>query len=262
MPLGRPKLKNIVQRFPVYALLSDAPSGVRQQLRAQRLKWVRRVRPVHCLSAAGLLLIAGTLLTVHYLPLLRFLLAPPRPLAPNTEPLSEALLLPEKPSLVVLPFANISNDPSQDYFSDGITEDITTDLSKLSALFVISHTSAVIYKDKPVKAQEISRELGVQYVLEGSVRKAGNQVRVTTQLIDAVNDRHVWAERYNRPLQDIFALQDEIVRKIVTTLKLQLTVMEQGFFNVRKRTDSLEAYDAFLRGSKQSFARTMKRKRT
>ena len=118
----------------------------------------------------------------------------------------------------------MSNDPEQDYFSDGITEDITCDLSKISSLFVIARNSAFTYKGKAVKVQDVSREMGVRYVLEGSVRKADNQVRITAQLIDATTGEHLWSERYDRPLKDIFALQDEIVQKIVTTLKLQLTV--------------------------------------
>jgi adenylate cyclase len=160
---------------------------------------------------------------------------------------SPALPLPGKPSIIVLPFANMSNDPEQEYFSDGITEDITTDLSKISSLFVISRNSAFTYKGKTAKVQDISREMGVQYVMEGSVRKAGERVRITAQLIDATTDHHLWAERYDRPLTDIFTVQDEIVLKIVTTLKLQITLQEQGVI-VRKHTDNLEAYDAFLRG--------------
>jgi len=195
--------------------------------------------------------IVGTLVTVRYLPFLRLLLSPPQPFAPNTEATLPPLPLPDKPSIVVLPFANMSNDPSQDYFSDGITEDITTGLSRLSSLFVISRNTAFFYKGKAVKLSDLSKELGVQYVLEGSVRRADGQVRVTAQLIDATNDHHLWAERYDRPLKDIFALQDEIVQKIVTTLKLQLTLMEQGVL-VRKTTDNLEAYDTFLRGLESS----------
>ncbi|NOT58544.1 MAG: adenylate/guanylate cyclase domain-containing protein [Deltaproteobacteria bacterium] len=247
VPLGKPKLKNIAERFVVYALLPEAPKGLGQNLNVQRLKLSRRVRPVHWLSVAGLLLVVITLITVRYLPFLHLLLSPPQPFAPSTEATLPPLPLPDKPSIVVLPFANMSDDPSQDYFSDGITEDITTDLSRLSSLFVISRNTAFVYKGKAVKLSDLSKELGVQYVLEGSVRRADNQVRITTQLIDARQDRHVWAERYDRPLQDIFALQDEIVRKIVTTLKLQLTLMEQGVL-VRKRTDNLEAYDLYLRG--------------
>jgi adenylate cyclase len=142
----------------------------------------------------------------------------------------------------------MSNDPEQEYFSDGITEDITSDLSKISGLFVIARNSAFTYKGKAAKVQDISKDLGVRYVLEGSVRKSGEQVRVTTQLIDATTGYHMWSERYDRPLKDIFAVQDEIVRKMVTTLKLQLTLREQGVLT-SKSTDNPEAYDLFLRGT-------------
>lgn len=141
----------------------------------------------------------------------------------------------------------MSNDPSQDYFSDGITEDITTDLSKLSSLFVISRNSAFSYKGQAVKLPQVSRELGVQYVLEGSVRRTESQVRITAQLIDATTDQHVWSERYDRPLQDIFAVQDEIRRRIVFALKVRLTPEEQARFKIAP-TNSLEAYDYYLRG--------------
>ncbi len=158
-----------------------------------------------------------------------------------------ALPLPDKPSIVVLPFTNMSGDPEQEYFSDGLTEDLTGALSRLSSLFVISRNSASTYKGKAIKVQEVSKEMGVQYVLEGSVRKADGQVRITAQLIDAAQDHHLWTERYDRPLKDIFALQDEIVQKIVTTLQLQLSLWEQGVL-ARKTTDNLEAYDFYLRG--------------
>src|SRR5262249_40898484 len=173
----------------------------------------------------------------------------PQEVAPTilSDETTPSLPLSDKPSIVVLPFVNLSSDPEQEYFSDGITEDLTSSLSQLSGLFVIARNSAFAYKGKAVKVQEVSRELGVRYVLEGSVRKAGNRVRITAQLIDATTGYHLWSERYDRELQDIFALQDEIVQKIVTTLKLQLTLQEQGY-SVRKRTDNLEAYDAFLRG--------------
>jgi TolB-like protein/Flp pilus assembly protein TadD len=141
----------------------------------------------------------------------------------------------------------LSGDPEQEYFSDGLTDDLITDLSKLSGLFVIARNSVFTYKGKAVKVEDISKELGVRYVLEGSVRRADNRVRISAQLIDATTGYHLWSERYDRPLQDIFALQDEIVQKIVTTLKLQLTLQEQGIL-VRKTTDHLEAYDYYLRG--------------
>src|SRR6266852_9130923 len=141
----------------------------------------------------------------------------------------------------------MSGDREQEYFIDGMTDDIITALSRLQGLFVIDRNSAFAYKGKPIKAQQVSRELGVHYLLEGSVRKEVNQLRITAQLVDATTDYEIWAERYDRPLQDIFALQDEIVRKIMTTLKLQLTLQEQGIL-VRKATDNLEAYDDYLRG--------------
>ena len=141
----------------------------------------------------------------------------------------------------------MSKDPEQEYFSDGLTEVLTSDLSRLSGLFVIARNSAFTYKGKTVNVREVSQELGVQYVLEGSVQRAADRVRIAAQLIDATTGYHLWSERYDRPLQDIFALQDEVVKKIVTTLKLQLTLWEQGFL-VRKRTDNLEAYDYYLRG--------------
>jgi TolB-like protein/Flp pilus assembly protein TadD len=162
---------------------------------------------------------------------------------PSQKPLS----LPDKPSIVVLPFVNMSKDPEQEYFSDGLTEVLTGDLSKISSLFVIARNSAFTYKGKAVKVQDVGREMGVRYVLEGSVLKADNQVRINAQLIDATTGYHLWSERYDRPLQNILTLQDEIVLKIVTTLKLQLAVQEEGAI-VRKHTDNLEAYDAFLRG--------------
>jgi adenylate cyclase len=169
----------------------------------------------------------------------------PQAMVPSEQ--APVLPLPDKPSIAVLPFVNMSEDPKQEYFSDGMTEDLITDLSRVSGLFVISRNSAFTYKGKAVKMQDVARELGVQYVLEGSVRRANDQVRITAQLVDAATDSHLWAERYDRPLKDIFALQDEIVQKIVMTLKLQLTLWEQGFL-VRKRTDNIEAYDYYLRG--------------
>src|SRR6202051_2451958 len=123
--------------------------------------------------------------------------------------------LPEKPSIAVLPFLNMSGDPEQEYFADGMTEDLITDLSKISGLFVIARNSSFTYKGKAVDVKRIGRELGVRYVLEGSVRKAGNRVRITAQLIDAGSGHHLWAERFDRALEDIFAVQDEITHSII-----------------------------------------------
>ena len=141
----------------------------------------------------------------------------------------------------------MSEDPKQDYFSNGITEVLTSDLSRISSLFVIARNTAFTYKGKAANIQDIGKELGVRYVLEGSVQRASDQVRIVVQLVDTTTDAHLWSERFDRPFTDIFALQDEIVQQIVTTLKLQLTLQEQGYI-VRKHTDNLEAYDAFLRG--------------
>jgi adenylate cyclase len=156
------------------------------------------------------------------------------------------LALPDKPSIAVLPFQNMSGDPEQEFFSDGMTEDIITDLSKVSALFVIARNSSFSYKGRAVKVQEIGRDLGVRFVLEGSVRKAGNRVRITAQLIDAGNGGHLWAERFDRDLTDIFATQDEVVEKIVGTLAVTLTRGEEQRLR-RRDTDNVDAYECWLR---------------
>ena len=153
----------------------------------------------------------------------------------------------EKPSIAVLPFVNLSNDPEQEYFSDGITEDLITDLAKISGLFVIARNSVFIYKGKAVKIDVIARELGVRYILEGSVRKVGDRVRITGQLIDAKTGGHLWAERYDRKLTDIFELQDEVTHKIVSALAVKITEDERNRL-LCKGTKNLQAYDHTLRG--------------
>jgi len=155
--------------------------------------------------------------------------------------------LPDRPSVAVLPFENMSGDAGQEYFGDGITEDLITGLSKLSGLFVIARNSVFAYKGRAVKPAQVSRELGVRYVLEGSVRKAGNRVRITAQLVDAATGYHVWAERYDRDLKDVFALQDEVTQKIVGVLAVKLTAPEKDRLG-RAPTRNVEAYDYVLRG--------------
>jgi TolB-like protein/DNA-binding winged helix-turn-helix (wHTH) protein/Tfp pilus assembly protein PilF len=195
---------------------------------------------VRSLVVTGLVLLVGVIAVVQYFS---------RPLSGTQTliPNPQSLPLPDKPSLIVLPLVNLSGDPEQDYFSDGLTEVLTGALSRISSLFIIARNSAFTYKGKAVKVQDVGREMGVRYVLEGSVQKANQRLRVNVQLIDATTGYHMWSEQYDRPLQDIFIVQDEIVQRIVTTLKLQLTLQEQGLI-VRKTTNSLEAYDAFLRG--------------
>ena len=157
------------------------------------------------------------------------------------------LPLPDKPSIAVLPFDNMSDDPNQEYFSDGISEDIITDLSQLKDLAVIARNSSFSYRGTSAKVQEIGTDLGVKYLLEGSVRKAGNQIRITVQLIDTSNGHHLWAERFDRELTDVFVVQDEITKKIVSALSIQLTGDEQQQLG-HSATDSFEAYDLFLQG--------------
>jgi adenylate cyclase len=154
--------------------------------------------------------------------------------------------MPARPSIAVLPFLNMSGDPEQEFFADGITEDLITDLSKASGLFVIARNSSFAYKGRSVKVQEIGRDLGVRFVLEGSVRKAGNRLRITAQLIDAGNGGHLWAERFDRDLTDIFSMQDEVVEKIVGALAVTLTRGEQQRVQ-RRGTASVEAYETWLR---------------
>ena len=151
----------------------------------------------------------------------------------------------KKPSIVVLPLANMSGDPEQEFFADGLTEDIITELSRFRDLLVISRNSAFVYKGKAVKVQEVAREFDVDYVLEGSVRKVADRVRVTVQLIDAQTDRHIWAERYDRKLEDIFAIQDEVTRTIVATLPGRVEVATHDRAK-RKQTDNMAAYECAL----------------
>jgi TolB-like protein/Flp pilus assembly protein TadD len=162
---------------------------------------------------------------------------------------------PDKPTIAVLAFNNMSGDPEQEYFSDGISEDIITDLSKLSELHVIARNSSFKYKGKPIDVKQVGRELGVSYVLEGSVRKAGNRVRVTGQLIDAASGAHIWADRFDRDLTDIFAVQDELTQEIISALKVKLTPETKDRL-ARKGSINEEAYDLFLRGREQAWLTT------
>jgi adenylate cyclase len=158
------------------------------------------------------------------------------------------LPLPDKPSIAVLPFVNMSDDKSQEYFSDGLTEEIITALSKTPKLFVIARNSTFVYKGKPVNVQQVSRELGVKYVLEGSVRRSGNQLRITAQLIDATTGNHLWAERYDRDMEDIFAIQDDVTLKILMAMQIQLTGGEQATLRAT-RTTNLDAYLKYLQAA-------------
>jgi adenylate cyclase len=161
-------------------------------------------------------------------------------------PAGAPLPLPDKPSIAVLPFQNMSGDPEQEYFVDGMVEDIITGLSRIKWLFVIARNSTFVYKGRAVDVKQVGRDLGVRYILEGSVRKLGNRVRITSQLIDAANAAHVWAERYDRTLDDIFALQDELTMSVIGAVEPSLLKVEIERAR-RKRPDSLDAYDLYLR---------------
>ena len=255
---GEQTVKNITKPVRVYrVVMADAAAALARQGRASparltppRVGSAHRLWPV--VALAGLSLLAGAFLTVRYL---SHLSLSPQDSAFRTDAPPTALPLPDKPSIIVLPFVNMNKDPDQDYFSDGLTDTLTGDLSKISSLFVIARNSAFTYKGKAVKVQDVGREMGVRYVLEGSVLKADNQVRVNAQLIDTTTGYHLWSERYDRPLQNILTLQDEIVQRIVTTLQLQLTLAEQGVVT-HKGTNNLEASDAYLRGVEAYLRRT------
>ncbi len=265
--LGEQTVKNIAKPVRVYrVVMDDAATALAEQAGLHHAEYgqtsasvtVNQSPGVHqkrtsILVLAGILLIASAIAAVYYRSHPSLNTQPSALLTEEAK--SPALPLPDKPSLIIVPFVNMSNDSTQDYFSNGMTDVLTSALSRISSLFVIARNTAFTYQGKAVNVHEISKELGVRYVLEGSVQKAGEHVRIVVQLIDAVTGYHVWSEQYDRPLTDIFALQDEIVQKIVTTLKLQLTMEEAGWV-VRKHTDNLEAYDAFLRGAERYEHRT------
>jgi adenylate cyclase len=255
--LGEKEVKNIETPVRVYRVLSYPGAAAHRVIKAKKtvgFAWRNAVVSV----AAILILGAAAVLVWHY-----YL----RPAAPPVEVASVekmAFPLPDKPSIAVLPFVNMSGDPGQEYFSDGITEEIITGLSKVPDVFVIARNSTFTYKGKPVKVQQVSRELGVRYVLEGSVRKSGDRLRITAQLVDALTGKHLWAERYDRNLKDIFALQDEITIKILTALQVKLTGGQETRLYA-KGTDNLDAYlkrlqatEYFLRLNKDDNIRARK----
>jgi adenylate cyclase len=235
--LGEQTVKNIAHPVHVWRVLLNGTTPHRETGRIPRRYWRGGV-----LSLTGLAIIVGTIVLVQYVSL-----KPPQTHASIPPQVKPALPLPSIPSIAVLPFTNLSGDPQQEYFSDGITDDLVTDLSRVPGLFVIDRGSTFAYKGKPAKVQQVGRELGVKYVLEGSVRKTADRVRINVQLVDASTGNQVWTQRYDRQLHDIFALQDEIVQSLVATLNLQLTVLQRGWF-LPQRTKNLEAYDYFLRG--------------
>jgi len=230
--MGEHTVKNIVRPVRVYKV-PTAPEALKKVTDKRRpaLRW-QRVAPV--VVIALLAVAAGAVAIWKFY-------------QPSTPPIETASVekmafpLPDKPSIAVLPFTNLSGDPKQEYFSDGLTEEIISALSGVPKLFVIARNSTFTYKGKPVKVQQVSEELGVRYVLEGSVRQAGDKIRISAQLVDALDGRHLLAKRYDRNLSDIFAVQDEITKEIITAMQVKLTEGE-GIKAASKGTNNLEAY--------------------
>ena len=244
--MGEHAVKNITEPIMVYriGLEPGAAAKKREGTISSKSGWKRAA------IALVTLLILGTAALLFW----RFYLRPPLP-EDVASVAKMAFPLPDKPSIAVLPFVNMSGDAEQEYFADGITEDLITDLSKISDLFVIARSSTFTYKGKPVKIQQVGEELGVRYVLEGSIRKADNKIRINAQLIEATTGHHLWAERYDGELKDVFSLQDRIIKMIVAALAIKLTLGEQQAV-ARKKTDNIAAYDAFLQGREYIFRLT------
>jgi adenylate cyclase len=230
--LGEQKVKNIKEPVRIYKMLLD-PDDVgkiigEKKLRPGQRKWVNLT------VAAMLILLAGAFTIWHFY------------FRPQSME-KVATVLPEKPSIAVLPFNNLSGDSDQDYLADGITENIITALSKIPEMLVIARNSVFTYKDKPIKIQQVGQDLGVRFVLEGSIQKAEDQVRITGQLIDATTGHHLWADQYDRELEDLFAVQDEITMHIASALQVELTDGKQA--QVRHRsTNNLRAWSYAVKG--------------
>ena len=254
--LGKQSVKNIIEPVRVYRVLTK-PGTMALSVRRWKRTGVDYWNRVHPAFKIVIALVAAANAVWQLYP--RFISRPVEvtPKDKIIEVASKdkmAFPLPDKPSIAVLPFANMSGNPEQEYFCDGITDQIITGLSKIDKLFVIARNSTFVYKGKAVKIQKVAEDLGVRYVLEGSVQKSGDRVRVTAQLIDALTGHHIWSEQYDRELKDIFALQDEITMRIMVGTRVELTEGEQARHWARKgRTDNLKALEKNLQG--QAFFR-------
>jgi TolB-like protein/class 3 adenylate cyclase len=243
--MGEQSVKNIARPVQVYALRPEGPASLPTP--KSRVRSFRRDRFFNGALAAAALGIACV--AWWFWPTVTFVsragkpteqataAAAPTPTAHATASISQPLVAPRL-SIVVLPFANLSNDPDQQYFADGITDDLTTDLSRIRHIFVIARNTAFTYRNKPIDARQIGRELGVRYVLEGSVQRSENQIRVNAQLIDAETNAHLWAERFDRDRSDLFALQNEITTRIAVALDQELVAAEAA--RPSERHDVLE----------------------
>jgi adenylate cyclase len=240
--MGEVEVKNIARPLRIYRVKLDGAGIVARTTRPSTTRRTRR--GVYAVSAVVVLLAAIALLWYQW------------PLGTTAETITQsAPALPDnKRSIAVLPFANMSNDPEQQYFADGLTEDLTTRLSGLSGLFVIARSSVLGYQGKVVKPQDVAHDLGVRYLLDGSVRKSGARVRINANLVEAATARQIWAEQYDRDLTDIFTLQDEVIGHIVSGLEVELTDLEQKHI-ARVPTENLEAYDYYLRAETEGYYR-------
>ncbi len=237
--LGQRGVENIPEPVRVYrVVLEPDPKWKRIGKFWSRMKQWQKVALT---LAVALLQVGGGLVVKKYID------RPPSSPVATGSVQKVALSLPDKPSIAVLPFENMTGDPKQEYFTDGFTEQIITSLSKIPGLFVISRNSTFTYKGKPVKVQQVSEELGVRYVLEGSVQKSSNRIRINVQLIDAISGQHVWAQSYDRDLKDIFGLQDEVILKITSAMSVNLTAGDQARAWA-EGTKSLEAYLKLMQG--------------
>ncbi len=241
--LGEQEVKNIPKPVGTYRVLMDPRVTVAEKIEKGKAVpvWQRKA-----------ILAGGAVLAIVVIAVLiwNFYFRPPPIKVASKEKMT--FELPDKPSIAVLPFTNMSGDPEQEYFSDGITEDIITNLSKISGLFVISRNSSFLYKGKEVKIENVAKDLGVRYVLEGSIRRGGNKVRITAQLIDGKTEHHVWANSYDRELVDIFSVQDDVTQRVVSELAVTLTASEEAR-RARRHTESFEAYDMYLRARKEIY---------
>ena len=236
--LGEHQVKNITRPIRVFRVLSFPGAAAHRVVRAKETLG-RRWRKI-AFSAAGVVLV------VVMLGIWQFYMRRPTEEPASVEKM--AYPLPDKPSIAVLPFVNISGDPEQEYFSDGLTDQIISTLSKIQNLFVIARNSVFIYKGKPVKVQKVAEDLGVKYVLEGSVQKTADRIRITAQLIDAIRGHHVWSESYDREPKDIFDIQDDITMEITKALQIELLHGEQARIWQKRTTTNLKAYLKLLQG--------------
>ena len=234
------------------AAVSEPPAVPSSPHEERKISWFSRYRWVMLAVVIGI--VAGAIWKIYLSPA-------PIPIA-SVDRMKYPL--PDNPSIAVLPFVNMSGDPKQEFFCDGITEEIITALSRVPGLFVIARYSTFTYKGKAVKVKQVSEELGVRYVLEGGVQKSADRIRITVQLIDALTGHHLWAERYDRDLKDIFALQDEITMKIITALQVKLRpgetvhLMAKGAKNIDAYIKLLQAIELTGRGTKEGNAQTKK----